>query len=276
MINKIKTNEYICVSKKDFNLVQTLECGQVFSYSKQKDCFVVQSSDKICFITESENEYLIKTTTTDYFINYFDLNTDYSSIKQRLLKKPVMKNAVDFGCGIRILRQDVFETIISFIVSANNNIKRITQILNKIRVDYGKKIGEFFTFPSLLELKGVKEDYFKGIGAGYRARYLEKVLVELENFDFEYSKRLSTQKLREELIKLSGVGPKVADCILLFGYGRQDVFPVDTWIIQMYNNWFGNSKNASEIRKHLTTEFKELSGYAQQYLFYYKRSLGKS
>lgn len=271
MIKSIEKTKII-VDKEDFNLVQTLECGQVFSYFKENENFIVQSSDKVANIEEKEDCYIINTNTPEYFINYFDLTTDYSLIKKKLSKYSVMKEPLNYGSGIRILKQDIFETIISFIVSANNNIKRITKILNKIRENFGKRIGKYYSFPTLNELKGANEEYFAKLGAGYRAKYLEKVLKELEYFDIEKSKELPTEELRNKLISLSGVGPKVADCILLFAYSRQDVFPVDTWIEKMYNQFYESCSNRNLIRKKLIDEFGNLSGYAQQYLFYYKRS----
>ena len=271
MIKSIEKDKII-VDKEDFNLVQTLECGQVFSYFKENENYVVQSADKIAIIEEKEDYYIINTSTPNYFVNYFDLNTSYKEIKNKLLKYPIMKKPISFGSGIRILKQDIFETIISFIVSANNNIKRITKILNKIRENFGKKIGKYYAFPTLEELKGANEEYFLKLGAGYRARYLEKVLNELEEFNIEESKTLPTEELRNKLISLSGVGPKVADCILLFAYSRHDVFPVDTWMAKMYNDFFEKCDNRTLIRKKLVEYFGELSGYAQQYLFYYKRS----
>ena len=269
---KSKEENRLIVEKEDFNLVQTLECGQVFSYFKENDNFVVQSADKVAIIEEKEDCYIINTSSPNYFINYFDLTTDYSIVKHKLSKFPVMKEPIKFGSGIRILKQDIFETIISFIVSANNNIKRITKILNKIRENFGKKIGNYYAFPTLNELKGATEEYFAKLGAGYRAKYLENVLKELEDFNIEESKNLPTEELRNKLISLSGVGPKVADCILLFGYSRLDVFPVDTWIEKMYNQFYENCSNRNVIRQKLVEEFGNLSGYAQQYLFYYKRS----
>ena len=116
------------------------------------------------------------------------------------------------------------------------------------------------------------EEFFVKIGAGYRAKYLYNVLRQINLEKLEEFKALPTAQLREELIKLSGVGPKVADCILLFGYHRGDVFPVDTWIYQMYNKYYQHLENREQIRRNLTKQFGDLAGYAQQYLFFYQRS----
>ena len=114
------------------------------------------------------------------------------------------------------------------------------------------------------------------MGAGYRANYLYKILRQIDNNIFERMKNLPTNELRNESIKLSGIGPKVADCILLFGFHRGDVFPVDTWIEKVYKTYFSDISDRNKIRQNLIDEFGDLSGYAQQYLFYYQRSFVKN
>jgi len=162
--------------------------------------------------------------------------------------------------------------LISFIISANNNIKRIQLILSRLRKVLGENMGEYHAFPSYETLLKTNEEFFKEIGCGYRASYLYKVLRQITPRDLYEWRELPTPELRKKLIGLSGVGPKVADCIMLFGYSRQDVFPVDTWIAQMYNKFYKNETNRNKIRENLVKEFKDLSGYAQQYLFFYMRS----
>lgn len=265
-------NNQIKIEKNNFNLVQTLECGQVFSYELTEDGADVLSADKLAHVKDDGNAYILTSSDIPYFINYFDLETDYDKIKAELGKYDMMTEPIKFGSGIRILKQDTFETIISFIVSANNNINRIKGILNRIRHDFGQKIENYFTFPNLKQLGGADKEYFKSIGAGYRAEYLEKTLQMLQNFDIEASKSIETPALREKLMSFQGVGRKVADCILLFGYSRQDVFPVDTWIQKMYSENFTPCEDRTKISNFLMQKFGCFSGYAQQYLFYYKRS----
>ena len=262
--------------KEDFDIKEILECGQVFSYKFMCDCYMVYSADKKAKVTETSLGYIIKTNHPNYFENYFDLKTDYGKIKETLSKFPILKKPIDFGKGIRILKQNLFETLISFIVSANNNIKRIQMILERLREKLGSKVGDFYAFPTREQLKGASVEFFKEIGAGYRADYLYKVVRQIEDNTLNDWQKLDTKDLRNKLISLSGVGPKVADCVLLFGYGRQDVFPVDTWIEQMYVKFYcSNSQivpNREKIRENLVKEFGNLSGYAQQYLFYSMRS----
>lgn len=263
----------IIVSKEDFDIEHILLCGQIFSYEMKNGNYIAYSTDKKVEIIEKENCYEIITDSPQYFLNFFDMDTDYSEIKDRLKKFKILKKPIEFGGGIRILKNNKFEMLISFIISANNNIKRIQKIINALKEKCGKKIGDFYAFPTREELLSLTEEDFAKLGAGYRAKYLYNVLRQVDEKTLEEWSILPTKELRNKLISLFGVGPKVADCILLFGYYRQDVFPVDTWIEQMYNEYIDEKEhNRTKIREHLVFMFGELSGYAQQYLFYYQRS----
>lgn len=263
---KVFSDRIEIYDKKDFNPTHILECGQIFGYKKEDGRYIVTPSDRECKIYENANGYTIKTSSPNFFVNFFDLKTDYGAIKRTLSRFDMMKEPINFGSGIRILKQDLFEMLISFIISSNNNIKRIQLILNNIRSRLGG------AFPSHEVLLKQTEQFFTDCGAGYRAKYLFKVLRQVTPTDLESWRTLDSMSLRAKLIALSGVGPKVADCVMLFGYGRGDVFPVDTWIEKMYNNHFPPLQNRIAIRDNLVSMFGALSGYAQQYLFYYQRS----
>lgn len=266
-------DKIIIFDKNDFNPQHILECGQVFCFEKAGDEYWVYPEDKFARVQEKEECYVIETDDVDYFENYFDLKRDYDLIKSKLSSFKLLKEPISFGYGIRILNQNLFETLISFIISANNNIKRIKLILNNLRKNLGKNVENgIFSFPSYEKLKECDEEFFKKMGAGYRASYLVKVLNQINPQVLEEKKSLATKELRNYLISLAGIGPKVADCILLFGFKKEDVFPVDTWINQMYNQFYRQENNREIIRKNLVDEFGKLSGYAQQYLFYYQRS----
>ena len=259
--------------KDQFNPEHILECGQVFCYTKEGEIYKVFPGCNYAEIEEKDDYYLIITKNPDYFVDFFDLNTDYSQIKRNLEKFSILKKPLEFGYGIRILNQDLFETMISFIISANNNIKRIKLILNNLRKNLGEKIAEnVYSFPRYEKLLSCDENFFKEMGAGYRASYLYKVLRQVTPEDLDKFKDLETNYLRAQLISLSGIGPKVADCLLLFGYHKGEVFPVDTWIEKMYNENYSHLDNRELIRKNLVDEFGMLSGFAQQYLFFYQRS----
>lgn len=271
----IDNDKIIVTNLKEFNITHILECGQVFRYKKFSDHYEVFSKNKKASIYSYNDKITIITDDINYFVNYFDLNTSYTNIKKHLSTYKILNPMLESAYGIRILKQDAYEMIISFIISANNNIKRIQMILNKICEKFGTNMGEYYAFPTREQLLKATVDDFKECGAGYRAVYLYKVIRELENFDFPFIETNPSDKCLQVLLKLSGVGPKVADCILLFGFNKNDVFPVDTWIIKVYNDYFTDVKtqNVKEIRKNLLNIFTNLSGYAQQYLFYYKRSL---
>lgn len=272
---EIFENEIVIYDKQDFNPKHILECGQIFTYEKLENCYKVYSEDKYAIIEENEDCVKIKTNFPKYFEEFFDLKNDYSLIKKELLKYDFMKEPIEFGNGIRILKQNLFEMLISFIISANNNIKRIQLIINRMKEEIGEKKNGYYAFPTREKMLLKDEEFFKKIGAGYRAKYLYQVIRQIDEEKLNNFMLLPTDELRKELVKLMGVGPKVADCILLFGYGRQTVFPVDTWICQMYNKFIGEEENREVMRKNLVEMFGDYSGYAQQYLFYFQRSFIK-
>ena len=274
MLKYKKGKDFIEIfGKDDFNPQHILECGQIFSFKKNGENYQVFSADKKAEIFETENGYIIKTKNPDYFENFFDLKTDYGEIKKKLKEYDILTKPIEYGYGIRIVKQDLFETVISFIVSANNNIKRIQMILDRLRQKLGQNMGDYYAFPTREALLSVNEEFFTNIGAGYRAKYLYETVRLIDEKTLKEWDLLSTPDLRKKLIGLSGVGPKVADCILLFGYGRGDVFPVDTWMAQMYNKFYEHQENREAIRYNLTKQFGQLSGFAQQYLFFFMRTL---
>ena len=271
---EIMNNVLIIRDLSQFNITHILECGQFFRYKKQDNKYVIYSLNEFATATIYSDRCEIECSNINYFINFFDLNTNYEIIKNKLsAKNEFLNNAIKFGYGIRILKQDIFETFVSFIISANNNIKRIQNSIEKICTMFGTKMNNFYAFPTLNQLLKSSIQDFKNCGLGYRAEQLFKALRQINNQTLIDLSQLKTSELTSSLQKFSGIGPKVADCIMLFGYGRQDVFPVDTWIEKAYNS-FNKVKlnNRIQIRKNLVKSFKNLSGYAQQYLFYYKRS----
>ena len=278
---KILKNKIIIEGGKDFCPAHILECGQVFCYKKIDDTYYCYPENKLCKVYLENGQYIIETADVEFFEEYFDLKTNYSNIKKQLADFKELKASIEYGYGIRILKQELVETIISFIISANNNIKRITNTLNKIRRHFNKKITnsyglDFYAFPSLEELKTLDVNFFESVGAGYRAKYLVETIAGLENYLKEFNKtkatNIETNVLLNNLLNLKGVGKKVANCILLFAYNKQDVFPVDTWISKAYNDIFASAKKLtpSKMCDNLIARYKNLSGYAQQYMFYFK------
>lgn len=270
----IEKNSIILTQLEDFDIRHILECGQIFRFEKLNEGeYVVYSKDKKCTVTQNDSSAVIKSDDCEYFANYFDLARDYSQIKQKLKGKPFMDEAIEYGHGIRILNQDKWEMLISFIISANNHIPRIKGIISRLCESLGKNMGSYYAFPTHEAMASKDEDFYKALGAGYRAKYLAVTSKAVaDGFDLESISEMDGSMANKKLCSLMGVGSKVADCILLFGYHKQDVFPVDTWIKKVYKDVVDeNEDNNKVIREKLISIYGEYSGYAQQYLFFNKR-----
>lgn len=270
----VKNNEIFIPTSSDFNAKQTLECGQVFRFKQTAFGYEVYSlNHKATLICQKDGTKIV-CDDVKYFINYFDLLTDYAKIKQELNGNAFVKNAISFGEGIRILRQDPIETIISFLISQNNNIPRIKKIIETICECYGEKCDGYFAFPTLQKLSTIPKQFFTDIKCGYRDEYLFSSIQKLASgFNIQAIKTMQSEQANKYLTELKGVGNKVADCILLYGFYKTDVFPTDTWIKKVYSDFNPSAKNkqAVQIRNEFVKTYGNLSGYAQQYLFYSKR-----
>ncbi len=264
--------------KQYFNIRDTLECGQIFRYKVlQNGGYCVYSLDKYAELFYDGNDVAVKTADKEYFWHFFDLDTDYAAKVSKISAiSPLMKEASDFGKGIRILNQDLTEMIFSFIISANNNIKRIQLIIEKLCNELGEDTPYGKAFPSVSALASAPVDLFTKLGAGYRDKYLSVTANKLLNYDLSSLAALDSVSARRELLTFMGVGPKVADCILLFGMRRGDVFPVDTWIKKVYHNYFEQGHKDSEISSYFCNLFGGDAGLCQQYLFYFQRKYRQS
>jgi N-glycosylase/DNA lyase len=267
-----------------FDIGHTLECGQVFRFEKLafKDYLLIAHGKVLRVKQENDITYFYPCNIAEFeniWLDYFDLNRDYEGIKQALSDgDEVMKNAVRFGGGIRILNQEKIEMIISFIISQNNKIPRIQKIIQAISEKYGEKIGGYFAFPSIGVLSKISEAEFAQLKAGFRAKYLADAAKKLFSGEIELNppSGTTTDEIRNNLMQINGVGPKVANCILLFSYGRRESFPVDVWVKRALEEFYFPQNNMSnaELEKWASAKFGEYGGYAQQYLFYYMRSAG--
>lgn len=292
-----KENSIIIENVKDFNIKQILECGQCFRWEKITDTnyIIVAFRRVIEIIQEGNNVTILNTNIKDFneiWKGYFDLDTDYSILKSELAKDELLKNCVEFGYGIRVLNQDPFEILLSFIISARNSIPSIMKTIKKISEKWGDRLeykdNIYYAFPTPQQLKNAELEEIKETGASFRSKYIIDTIAkvnavieakesgnltdELEQFDLDYIKSLPTDECHKALQNFMGVGAKVADCIMFFSMSKKSAFPVDVWIKRaMIHFYLAPDVSLNKIRVFGREKFGELSGLAQQYLFYYAR-----
>lgn len=266
------------ISVNDFNIQQISDSGQCFRWNRIGEMhYRGIFNGKVCEIFQHGNILDVSGVTKDEFNCYFDIDRDYSQIKELYARDKILKDAISLGEGIRILRQDNFETLISFIISANNNIPRIKKSVELISMRFGKKIYDnFYAFPNMHELSNVTEDELRACGVGFRAKYIVntcRILLSDEHM-LERISDFSNEECKRELLSLQGVGPKVADCVMLFSMGKVDVFPVDVWIKRLMEELYIHKEtNIKEIATFGRSQFGEFAGIAQQYLFYARNTI---
>lgn len=290
---------------RNFNIKQILECGQCFRWDKITDSnYIIFAYGRVIeVIQEGADVYIYNSNKDDFYniwVNYFDLERDYSAIKDKLAKDDILKNSVEFGYGIRILNQEPFEMLISFIISARNSIPVIKKTVRNICEKWGERIEykgtEYYSFPSPQMIKNATLEEIKETGASFRSKYivdtigkvnralelkeevdvnsydLPEELKEGLEYDLEYIKSLDDDKCHIALQKFMGVGAKVADCIMLFSMGKHSAFPVDVWVKRaMIHFYVAPDVSLNKMRVFARDKFGSLSGLAQQYLFYYAR-----
>lgn len=285
---EIKNNDILLHNVENFILSHTFECGQCFRFSPHSNGgYIGTAKGKTVHITQTENTVILHSTPLEDFNNiwydYLDLDRDYSNIKNALTADgdEVMKNAVEYGRGIHILKQDLWETVISFIISASNNIPRIKKIIDTLCRNFGTphiyEENTYYSFPSAQVIANLTPDELGIIRAGFREKYImscAKAVVSGE-FDLNGLFDMSTPDAKKALMSLKGVGNKVSDCILLFALNRFDSFPIDVWIKRiMEYYYFDNTPGTVDIiAKFADEKFGTLGGIAQQYLFYYAHDL---
>lgn len=264
------------IKVKEFNLEYTLECGQIFRVNRVGDWHYVNAQDKYFKINQIGNEIEFHGVDKEFVIDFFSLNENLRKILKEINKDKYIEKAIDKYRGLRLIKQDPWECLISFICSSASNIPRIKSKLNALSRSFGKKLMldevRNFAFP----LPGRINDYKKIVAAktGFRARY---ILDANNTIDIKHLNSLRTQPYqtaKNELKKINGVGDKVADCVLLFSLGFNQAFPVDTWIKKtMQLLYFGNNNVSNDrIREFGTGYFGAHAGYAQQYLFMFSRN----
>lgn len=284
----IKNNDILIKNVTDFKLSDIFDCGQCFRFNPDGNGgYIGTAYCKTVRITQAGDTVTLHNTSKSDFDsiwrNFLDLDRDYTAIKRELTKNTdtVMLNAIDYGGGIRILKQDLWETVISFIISASNNIPRIKKIIELLCTNFGTShIYEgktYYSFPDAKTIASLHPEELDVIRAGFRTKYIYACAKCVADGEFELDKlfKMSTQDAKRELMKLNGIGNKVADCILLFALNRFDSFPVDVWIkrIMEYCYFENEPQEIPVISELASAKFGELGGIAQQYLFYYARSL---
>lgn len=287
---KMREQKTILKKIEDFEPKDIFECGQCFRWNKQEDGSYIGVVGENVLKVEKQNEEIRiesfgKENIEKLVEQYFDLKRDYTQIKKQLAQVDEnMKVSIQYGRGIRLLNQDLWETIISYIISANNNIPRIKGIIERLTKKYGNKITwrgkEYYTFPTPEQLKEVSVQEYRALGLGFRDKrvYETTQMIVSKQVDLEKMRQnVNTLEVKEQLLKLSGVGNKVADCILLFSdLKRLEVFPIDVWVRRVMNDLYikepeEEKVSKKQIEKLATEKFGNLAGIAQQYLYYWRR-----
>lgn len=268
---------------KDFDLKQSITSGQFFRYEFKNDYFYIILKDRIVkikqiddyIIVDSNNMRNIKETVE----SFFSLDIDYNKINDILINKDnSIKDIIRASIGYKIQRMDPFETVISYIISANNSVNNIRNCVNKISNKYGKKIlfenNYYYLFPTKEELKNITLEELVEMKLGFRAKYVKTIIdkINCNEFDLDIINKMSSKEALSYLMKENGIGLKVASCILLFSYSRYDVYPIDIWVKKIMNERF-NIEKEKDIKEYMENKYKDYSGLVIQYLFNYKRNI---
>lgn len=285
----MKEQIFVLENYKSFEPKHIFECGQCFRWNVEEDgSYTGVIKDNVLNVKKEKNKIIFKGICKENIIKvcteYFDLDTNYEAIKSTLSKvDDYLKESIEYGEGIRILNQDLWETLISFIISANNNIPRIKGIIERISKAYGNEMmyedKTYYTFPTPEQLGKATIEDLRKLGLGFRDKRVHDTTQMVLNGDInleKLKKEKNVGNLREKLLTLPGVGPKVADCIMLFGLKRFEVFPIDVWVRRVMNDLYIKNEdetkvNKKEIEKLAEQKYSNLAGLAQQYLFYWKR-----
>ncbi|MEF9933880.1 MAG: DNA glycosylase [Clostridium sp.] len=268
---------------QDFIIKHVFDCGQCFRWNELEDgSYIGVVSGRVIRAFESNNSIYFEGANEEdieLLTEYFDLNRSYGDIKKLISKDDkVLEEAIKSGEGIRVLNQDPFETIISFIISARNSIPMIKKTVENLSRMFGDEIifkgSNYYAFPTPKQLSMATEQELREAGCSFRAPYVYQTTRDIldGNIDIYSLKDKDIDEALNELITLKGVGIKVADCIMLFSMKKTDAFPVDVWIKRIMEYFYvKESTSLKKMREIARDKFKENAGIAQQYLFYYAR-----
>ena len=269
-----KIENHLLLSEcENFDPFVSCECGQCFRFNKISESeYVIFAQNRSLTIRKQDENWLFLDITEEEFIGkfvrYFDLERNYGEIIKGYSGDENITRAADIGSGIRIFRQDAFETLISFIISANNNIPRIKKIIEALCELLGDRVNGSYSFPTPESIVSAGIEGLAPIKAGFRTKYIVDAAQKVASgeISLEYIQNCGYLEALNELKKIKGVGDKVANCVLLFGFGYLNAFPVDVWVKRVINKYYGESFDPDELG--------EYAGVAQQYLFYFERFLG--
>ncbi len=269
MIIEQNGNDLIVKEIDCFNIKQTLDCGQAFRWKDNGDeSYSGIAYGKFLHLAQHGNTVTFYNTSVDEFntlwCKYFDLDRDYRSIINSLNKNEMLKTAAHYGSGIRILRQEPWEALCSFIISQNNNIPRIKGIVERLCENFGEKIDGGYTFPSAEKTAELSLADLSVLRSGFRAKYILDAAKKVADGELNLEKisNMPIIQAREQLQKIYGVGAKVADCTMLYGMGKLEAFPKDVWIKRAIQVLFNGCLPEAE---------SDFAGIIQQYIFYYAR-----
>ncbi len=269
-----------------FDLDNTVTCGQIFRFFKKEDgSYDIILKDRIINVLKKEEELFV-TSNIDKDLetvvrDYFDLDNNYEDIYNEIISKDdKIDEAAKFSAGLKMIHQDPFETIIEYIISANNGVPQIANSLNNIAEKFGKRVAfngnYYYLFPRYKDLKEVSVEEYRNCKVGFRDKYIKGMVDKLnkEEIKLEEFYEMSTKESLNKLMENAGIGPKVASCILLFAYKKYDVFPVDTWVKKVMKQNY-QIEGEEKIRKFAKETYGKYSGIAIQYLFNYGRNKEK-
>lgn len=274
--------KYNCTLKTScFDLERTLDCGQAFRWRKQKDgSWFGVVMDRPLFIKQEGALLYLSCDPLDapFWENYFSLDRDYGEMEALLALDPRTAPALSCSSGIRILRQDPWEALISFILSANNNVKRIMGIIERVCSVFGEpdefQGKAYHKFPKPEVLAASSPEQLKDCGAGYRAPYIVETSKRIaEGYDLPALRTMEFADAKKKLLTFKGVGPKVAECIMLFSMDFDQAFPVDVWVKRI-SAYLYPGEDGKKAAKAAAERFGVWAGAAQQYLFHYARTMG--
>jgi N-glycosylase/DNA lyase len=272
------------IKVEDFNLASTLECGQFFRYRKEGADYIINHRQSLFRLRQVGDKLYFSGVPKEFIISFFRLDEDYAAILKSISKDEFIRKAIKENYGMRIIRQDPWECLISYICSANNNIPRITDNVRQISKAFGKRLVDDdtdidgFAFPEPGRINN--HDTLRACKVGFRSKFIHEANQSVDELELLALRKKSYEVAREELIKLNGVGDKIADCVCLFSLDKPEAFPVDVWVRRVMLEQYFKGKSEAELKKVKNSDIQAFArkyfgkhcGYANQFMFYYRRT----